>query len=285
MRREDLPGLYRSADDLSRKAQKSFHAALGVYFALLALAAIPSALPPIAWLAAIQAIALAICVGLSIFLYHIRPDQVWYGSRAVAESVKTLSWRYVVRAEPFDNGAPDAGLFLTRLRTIVQQNERISSLLELDLTASQITPAMDLVRAGTFDERRTTYLVARVNDQLEWYSEKAKTNRRLSAWFFWLLIAATIAALVSAGLRPYYVEQKFWPTDIFAATAGGILGWLQVKRHSELASSYALTASEIALVRDQIREVSLDSEFSRVVGDAENAFSREHTQWLARRDG
>ena len=59
---------------------------------------------------------------------------------------------------------------------------------------------------------------------------------------------------------------------------------MQAKRYSELAASYALTAHEISLIREQALNPSTEEEFSKFVSDAENAFSREHTQWSARRD-
>ena len=59
---------------------------------------------------------------------------------------------------------------------------------------------------------------------------------------------------------------------------------MQAKRFSELASSYTLAAHEIALIREQSFLPKTETEFSLFVSDAENAFSREHTQWVARRD-
>src|SRR5690606_15189811 len=40
-------------------------------------------------------------VFLCIFIGYQKPDRIWYNARAVAESVKTLTWRYMMRAEPF----------------------------------------------------------------------------------------------------------------------------------------------------------------------------------------
>ncbi|HEL3238443.1 TPA: SLATT domain-containing protein [Stenotrophomonas maltophilia] len=68
------------------------------------------------------------------------------------------------------------------------------------------------------------------------------------------------------------------------AIASGALAYLQSKRYSELAASYALTAHEIGVVEEQLAQVKGEREFSLFVGDAENAFSREHTQWEARKD-
>ena len=77
---------------------------------------------------------------------------------------------------------------------------------------------------------------------------------------------------------------SIWPTDILVALAASVLSWMQAKRFSELAASYALAAHEIGLIREQAMLPGTDAEFSLFVGDAENAFSREHTQWVARQD-
>ena len=71
---------------------------------------------------------------------------------------------------------------------------------------------------------------------------------------------------------------------VFVAIAASLLSWMQAKRFSELAASYALAAHEIELIRQQSLLPSTDDEFSLFVDDAENAFSREHTQWIARKD-
>ncbi len=74
------------------------------------------------------------------------------------------------------------------------------------------------------------------------------------------------------------INQSFWPTDVLVAIAASILSWMQAKRFSELASS------EISLINEQSLRSTTDNDFSIFVGDAENAFSREHTQWVARKD-
>ena len=81
-----------------------------------------------------------------------------------------------------------------------------------------------------------------------------------------------------------YVDQPFWPTDVFVAMAASVLSWMQAKRFSELAASYALAAHEIGLIKEQSLLPDTPEKFSLFVGDAENAFSREHTQWVARKD-
>ncbi len=104
----------------------------------------------------------------------------------------------------------------------------------------------------------------------------------MSRYFFWALIGVNTIAVVCAVLRMVYVDQPFWPTDVFVAMAASVLSWMQAKRFSELAASYALAAHEIGLIKEQSLLPDTPEKFSLVVGDAGNAFSREPTQWVAR---
>jgi hypothetical protein len=84
--------------------------------------------------------------------------------------------------------------------------------------------------------------------------------------------------------RLFYLDSPFWPTDFFIAIAASLLGWIQAKRYTENSASYALATHEISLIREQALSVKTPNDLSLYVGDAENAFSREHTQWAARKD-
>ncbi|MBD3715705.1 SLATT domain-containing protein [Klebsiella pneumoniae] len=72
------------------------------------------------------------------------------------------------------------------------------------------------------------------------------------------------------------------PISILTTIASSLVGWIQVKRYSELSASI-LTAHEIGVIKEQASYVSSESDFSSFIRDAETAFSREHTQWIARR--
>jgi SMODS and SLOG-associating 2TM effector domain 1 len=156
--------------------------------------------------------------------------------------------------------------------------------LTVHLEGQQFTPVMEHLRARPLEERRATYADCRIKDQLAWYATKAAFNRRMSRCFFWALIGVNAIAVVCAVLRMVHVDLSFWPTDVFVALAASILSWMQAKRFSELAASYALAAHEISLIKEQSLLPDAPDKFSLFVGDAENAFSREHTQWVARKD-
>ena len=286
MQEQDFPALYRSADDLSLASQRHFFRALKVHLMTLVVAAILSIVSIPHWsVAAFQLLALLSALGCSIYLFAMRPDRLWYAGRAVAESIKTITWRYVCRAEPFQfDDVIARSDFSETLKQIVEQNKEVCQSLTAHLDEAQFTPVMEQMRARPLKERRATYADSRIKDQLTWYARKATFNRQMSRHFFWALIAVNAIAVVCAVLRMAYVELPFWPTDVFVAIAASVLSWMQAKRFSELAASYALAAHEIGLIKEQSLLPDTDEKFSLFVGDAENAFSREHTQWVARKD-
>jgi len=286
MQEHDFPALYRSADDLSIESQTYFFRALKLHLLLLVGAAILSVVSIPHWsISALQLLALLGALFCSVYLFGKRPDRYWYAGRAVAESIKTITWRYVCRAEPFQSDDAIAkSAFQQKLKAIVDQNREVAQALTKHLDAPQITSVMAKMRASSLDERKVTYANNRIKDQLTWYARKAVFNRRTSDGFFWALIATNSVAVVCAVLRIKFVEVPFWPTDIFVAASASLLSWMQAKRFSELASSYTLAAHEIGLIRENSLQPKDDGDFSLFVGDAENAFSREHTQWVARKD-
>ena len=75
-----------------------------------------------------------------------------------------------------------------------------------------------------------------------------------------------------------------WPIEPIIVLAASLTGWMQIKKFNELASAYTLTAFEIGIIQDRASDSMSEAEFSDFVGEAEQAFSREHTQWVARQE-
>jgi SMODS and SLOG-associating 2TM effector domain 1 len=61
-----------------------------------------------------------------------------------------------------------------------------------------------------------------------------------------------------------------------------VIGWVEVKRYNELAASYRITSHEIGIIKSEVEIVQDEASLSYYVNETERAFSREHTQWLAR---
>lgn len=286
MQTTDFPGFYQSADKLSGDAQKHFFSALLGNLALLVMAAVVSVINYPHWGCAVAQVLLLLgALASSVYLAWKRPERVWYSCRAVAESIKTMTWRYVSRAEPFDkNDSADRQLLLDRLNEVVRQNPGVSEKSISHISAPPITVTMKQLRAGDFPTRCDTYIKFRINDQLEWYKRKAEFNAKAAKWFFTALILANAFAVLCAAIKIANLQFQYFPTDVLIAIAAGLLTWMQAKRFTELSASYALTANEIVLIREEAESLMDEEGLSKFVGDAENAFSREHTQWEARKD-
>lgn len=227
-------------------------------------------------------------IGLSLLLVMRNYEAIWYRTRAVAESVKTSTWRFMMRAEPFDSGlsqeAAETG-FRTLLRRILADHAHLSEHFGADAaTGESITAGMLQVRAEPLEERKAFYTRFRIDEQRAWYAGKSATN--LSAGRQWLagLIVCQAIAIGLVLLRIDYPQLEDWAVETFAVSAACILTWIQLKRFRELGAAYGLTAHEIGILRGDIEVARDERRFSSFVGDTENAFSREHTQWVARKD-
>jgi hypothetical protein len=282
----DFPALYQSASDLSIRSQKAFYRALFLHILALFIASVISVFgSDISEVAILQALVLLGALACAIYLFLCRPDRYWYGGRAVAESIKTVTWRFVSKAEPFINSDEiDRSQFTQKLRAIVEQNIDVAQHLVTNLELVQITDNMIAFRQEAVEERRSRYVNHRIVDQQKWYGKKALDNKRKVTRFFWALMITNFLAIVFAISKIRFPAVPYWPTDAIVVIAAGLLSWIQAKRFQELSASYALAAHEISLVREQAAHTMNDEALSKFIGDAENAFSREHTQWIARKD-
>ena len=122
MNESEFPALYEAADTASKNAQRYFLLALGANLIALVVAAALTVADFHDWLFAFtQSIVLIAGLFITIYLAVRQPQKIWYGTRALAESIKTVTWRYVMRAEPFDVADMAArGLFIDSVRKIFE---------------------------------------------------------------------------------------------------------------------------------------------------------------------
>ena len=191
-----------------------------------------------------------------------------------------------MRAEPFAETKSPKAAFRAYLADILKANSHIGHRITgLGPEGGQVTDAMEQIRALPLKERRAYYGERRIRDQQGWYRRKAAANRRkVNVW-----VAACLTLFVLAGATvafevadTHFVGGLAWPTEPLIVAASSVLGWMQIKKFNELASAYTLTAHEIGLLLDELDEQNSEKAFSDFVNQAELAFSREHTQWVAR---
>lgn len=281
------PALYTSASQLSAGSQTSYLRLIRGEYALLVLASILSldlSQSPLYYVA--YAVVFLASLAVLVIRSWQKPEQDWYKGRALAESIKTSCWRYCMRAEPFgdaDDIVQRRAEFRNHLRAILEANRHIGDKIPPDAAANdQITVSMEETRALVLQGRKDFYEKYRIREQRGWYQAKAVANKKSSRSWTIGGIAAYAIAILLVLLRIAQPDQKIWPIEPLIVVASSIIGWTQVKKFNELASSYTLTAHEIGIIQGRVQEVGTEAEFSDFINDAEQAFSREHTQWVAR---
>lgn len=286
--RPDYPALYNAANQASIDSQKNYLLGLKWYLGLTILAAVLSIYVKESREAGIiSALVFLGVLFLTIYQAFKRFDKDWYNGRAVAESVKTRTWRFIMRAEPYfdsDDVRKVKKEFCEDLNDILEQNRELgNSFTHPSMTEETITDSMLEIRNRSYENRLNYYISNRINEQRAWYFTKASLNKKLAKrWFIGLVVTQAIV-IISLLIEIAY-EIYFLPTAAIIVLGSSILTWMQIKRYQDLATSYSLTAHEIGILKSQSFEVNNESTLSDFVKDAENAFSREHTQWVARKD-
>ena len=287
MEEKDYPNLYLSANDASISTQRWYLNAIKLYLSLLVTSAITNQFAPkhLAW-SVFSALILIVTLGLSIYQAFKRFDIIWYNGRAVAESVKTRTWRFIMKTEPYQDDSYEivAKKFNSDVAEILKENKELCQYLNDQGTGDCITAEMNRIRGLDLIKRRGFYKISRIDEQRKWYAKKAKANRIQSSIWFYSMIGSNLIAVVLALVQIACPKMGSFPIEILIVVASSILTWMQVKRYQELTTSYNLTAHEITIVRQNIDFCLTDTQLSDFVKDAENAFSREHTQWVARKD-
>jgi hypothetical protein len=292
MNKDRYPSLYRCADAASLKAQGTYLLFNKVYLGSLVLGSAISAFTaigsPTVNTYLYTGLAVVLVVGL-LTLWAMRArqdDKIWFDGRAVAESVKTATWRFMMRVAPFHKDSDAEALFLANLKEIREARPQLGKHLAGAMSAngSAITNFMKEIRSSSLEERREFYASARIRDQRRWYAKKAKWNVTTGSKWFWaialLQVVIVILAIVQAASRGLGIN----PIPIVTTYAAAMAAWSQMKRHEELAQSYALAAQELEEIDVIANSQAGEEAFAQIVEQAENSISREHTMWCARRD-
>jgi hypothetical protein len=281
------PSLYRAADKASLEAQRNHLWGVALYQWLLVAAAGVTVTATSSRMAMIVAAGLYFAgLAISVLLAFKRWDRVWYNGRAVAESIKTRSWRFMMKADPFDGDIPDAevrDLFCKGLVEILRENQHLAPHLAPDPSAEVVTRIMQSIREKSLQVRLDYYRSARIDEQRRWYANAHARDQRGERRWFGAIVAINVAAMLLMIARAAWHLLGGVPVEVLTVGAAGALAWLHVRRFSQNASAYSLASHEITLIRSRSEGMVNDRQLSEFVLSTEAAFSREHTQWAARR--
>jgi hypothetical protein len=282
----DLPTLFRDADRDSIAGQRQYIRATATRLWAVVLAAIAAICSDLLMAGEVEIFGLVaaaffvVALGVEVWLLADRPERDWFDGRALAESAKTLSWRFAVGGAPFHiDYAGASGRLEDELANLLDDAPEINI---LPSGTDVVTDKMAELRNQPADVRRRSYIEGRILDQQTWYGAKAQFNARRAKLWKLLLIALEFVGVVLALVKAF----GFLHVDIASVTSAAIAGgaaWLGVKQHESLARSYTFASHELALIASRLRNVSDERSWAVEVADAEEAISREHTMWRAAR--
>jgi hypothetical protein len=283
-----LPALFKATDSSSESAQRSFYLYRGTELAALILAAVAAELGSTVLWGIGPALALLLffaALVLRVSGAGTRAEHRWYDARAAAESIKSMSWQYAVGGESFRVGDDTAD---SRFKDGLKKSLAVLSNLDVAVKSGEsrygVSTEMKALRASSLEDRVSAYRTGRVDDQVEWYRDNSTKNRRRSRqWTVALVAVECVAVLLGLGRVMEWFDVDW--LGLVAAVAAALAAWQQVKNYSELSEAYAVTSHEVGLLADDLDPGSSEEEWAQQVHDAEAAFSREHTLWLARRQG
>jgi len=291
IRDDDYPAVFLAADRTARLAQKKHlwftGVILGALVACAILGALAGVVPEYSRTLALASTAwAAISFIVTSIRKTLRPEKAWYSGRAVAESAKTMAWRYMTGAEPYPESLAPAEAdrkFVADLQSMVKDQGQAALALGSEFSdRPQISPRMRQVRSSPLEARRQVYLIARIEDQRKWYGAKARKSQRVANWYF-VVIQVSQALTLAATVLLLSPEHSKWNlAGVFSSLASALIAWLQVRQHEELAQSYSVAALELGFIQERAASVAGEKELSDFVADAETAISSEHTLWITR---
>ncbi len=292
MQNSDFPSYFQASDTASIETQKKYLNIIRIDLLFMVLA---SALTIYNFQLEVSKLSIYIISGflliisliLTIILKTKKYEDVWYQGRALAESCKTLTWRFVCCSEYFENTIDITEVkkrFIERIKELSKEFKDLSkSINSKTLNLPIITDKMLEIRNLSLADRKKYYIQNRIEDQKNWYENKAEYNLQKYNFWFWIIIVSQLASIISIVILIKNPNFNWNFVGLFTTVSASVISWLQLKQHQELKQAYTTATQELNLIVTLSEQAKTEDSFSKFVLDSENAVSREHTLWLAQR--
>jgi len=204
----DYPSSFEASDKASLIAQRNHIIFSIIVFLLLTLAALFSGFVFNKESSLFKPFTICVIASLLIatilkFVVKIcKWDRKWFDGRAVAESIKTAAWRYVMGVKPFGIQLSPEEVdkkFTGEVTEIIRSRPTIHGAVSTCLsTGRQITDKMREIRSNNVEGKKVIYLNERIKDQWNWYTKKAAYNgRQENCWFAFAIITQVLAIILA----------------------------------------------------------------------------------------
>lgn len=222
----------------------------------------------------------------TLFLKQRKYEDTWYVGRAVAESIKTRAWSFMMATDLYPMGDPDTDStkrFVDDLKKIMAEKGDVTFASNLNVAKPEISEAMWNLRGAQLKDRLTAYIKCRIVDQKVWYANKSQKSIEAEEDAYWWMFGSQGAAVMVSIWAIYAKQPTSGFVGVLAAISTAVMAWLQVKKYQETGKAYEIASEELGFAEELGKSVNTESELSKFVRDTESAISREHTLWIARK--
>ena len=296
MKNSDYPYSFQVSDIASIRQQSYYLLAIKLEFFLIVLTALFAGFillknPQIGKACSISmASAIGLAFLIKIILKALKWDQNWFDTRAIAESIKMITWHYIMAVEPYPSTLSQEDVdkkFVTNVDEILEARPNVRSIItsSAPYCNNQISDQMRKIRKLNITERIKIYANQRIKDQRTWYKTKTIYNKKRERfWFIAILVCEGLAIIWGVvGYITYNINSYFAPVGVFTTLTGNMYAWTEIKKYREVSQSYAIAELELASIEALGIHVKDEESLFKYVANTENTISREHSMWLAKR--
>ena len=281
------PGSYERYDAIAISCQKKYFRLFKSQILVLSLIAFLSLLPPFSKTGtdiikhSIELILIIVVLSIMIRQYNINYTKGWENARYLAESILSNAWLFVWKCDPFNCDDKNAsGKFIDIVGNLETQIDLGEFLALVTPQKNGISDWMKNFRGDDPETKKDNYIEYRLDNQIDWYNNKASHNQKRSAlWFIAGLSLLGIGAILTIGVIVGYLPNWSF-LGFFTTVSVSISSWFQAKRNDELKITYSVTAQELLRFKDRMKLTSDEDELGKLVEYTEKAISREHKLWL-----
>lgn len=243
-----------------------------------------------------------IFTGIALFIYAYRwnkkSNEQWTYSRVVAESIKSEWFKYITGGGDYPcNETIGEEYYADLLEKNIKEkvDEYRSSLLSISKKPIEFSFQIDSLtrnlRSMSFLDRLERYKKERIEDQKNWYENKARImankDKMLKISFVVIVVAGLIVGVTKLFNLEYsgsiLVNESDW-FSITIALAFAVENLNSIFQYERLGINYKKSAQDL---RESLRKIddkdndvrSNENVFSEFVEDVENRISNEHKSW------
>jgi len=200
---KDYPSFFKTTDRYSIESQQQYMKWIKIELTILVVAGAFSLFPFDNTeygrsLALLSAIVFTAGIAITFHIKNSKFEDDWYIGRALAESIKSLTWKYMINGEPFGKSLSKEEAdkkFIGVLQDMFDENKSFLKVTYEEDDGVNITAKMREIRKSAFQTRKAVYIDNRVIDQQKWYKNKSIFNKAKASRLFSFIILLQVIAL------------------------------------------------------------------------------------------